>query len=80
MYLKDNYSEDLNPSSTEIMASCMQTIMDILIEPAIKQDTLSQEHGILLAIIGDSFNAIASKADAYEKVFERGELNQDYRN
>jgi hypothetical protein len=54
--------------------------MDILIEPAIKQDTLSQEHGILLAIIGDSFNAIASKADAYEKVFERGELNQDYRN
>jgi hypothetical protein len=81
MYRLDNDNTDNNevPSSIEAMEACMDGIMSVLIEPAMKEGKLNDEESLLLGAIATALKEIASRADAYDKI-SRGELGEDYRN
>ena len=67
MNIDENFSSsDGNPSSNDVMATAMNEIHDILIEPM--QGKLTQEQDAILALIGLTFKIMAEKATALEKM------------
>ena len=67
MNIDENFSSsDDNPSSNDVMSTCMSEIHDILIEPM--QGKLTQEQDAVLALIGLTFKIMAEKATQLEKM------------
>jgi len=69
MNIDENFSSsDGNPSSNDVMATAMNEIHDILIEPM--QGKLTPEQDAVLALIGLTFKIMAEKATQLEKIEE----------
>ncbi len=67
MNINENFSSsDNNPSSNDVMATAMNEINDILIEPM--QGKLTPEQDAILALIGLTFKIMAEKATQLEKL------------
>jgi hypothetical protein len=84
MYRIDDENEHLNIDDNlgaeDTMSACMGAIHDLLIDPMIAKDELSEEDGVLFAVIGQALKTIAMKAQAYEDVYEKGILPKNSQN
>tara|TARA_R100000808_G_C2072937_1_gene99712 strand:+ start:71 stop:331 length:261 start_codon:yes stop_codon:yes gene_type:complete len=71
MNIDENFSSpDNNPSSNDVMATAMNEIATILIEPMEKAGKITEEQNAILALIGLSFKIMAEKATQLEKLEE----------
>jgi hypothetical protein len=84
MYRIDDENEHLNIDDNlgaEVaMDACMGAIHDLLLDPMMAKDELSEEDGVLFAVIGQTLKTIALKAQAYEDVYEKGILPKNSQN
>ena len=69
-----------NTGAEQIMETCMGSIHDILLEPALKNDQLTEKDFELFSAIGNALKIISFKAQAYEDAFENGTLPKNYQN
>jgi hypothetical protein len=75
-----NQNENDSPSATEAMEASMDAIMNLAIEPAMNQDLIDAEGATILALVGGVLKKIASKAEAYERMFGEGNPPENYQN
>lgn len=76
---KDYESNHEITSSQDAMSACMDQISEILIEPMLSLDMISEEQSEVLGLIATSFKILADKAQAYEDM-QNGNLPKDFRN
>lgn len=79
----NNREEDIiidDTGAEQVMETCMASIHDILLEPAIKSNQLTEEDFELFSAIGNALKIVSLKAQAYEDVFENGTLPKNYQN
>ena len=69
-----------NTGAELAMEACMGTIHEILLEPALKSNQLSEQDFELFSVIGNTLRLISAKAQAYEDAFENGTLPKNYQN
>lgn len=62
------------------MKACMDGIAEILLEPAMAKDELSEDDQTLLGIIGMTLKTIAEKARAFETLQDGSDQNKHFRN
>lgn len=77
---KDDLHIDDNVGSKKAMEASMLAIREILIEPAIEEDRLSENEEMLMGTIGLALKMIALKAQAYEDIYEKGILPKNSQN
>ena len=81
MRIEKEFEENENaPSAVEAMEASMEMIMRFAIEPAMENDLVDEEGQKVLGLVAGVLKTIASKAEAYEQVFENGGLNENSRN
>ena len=81
MKIEKEFEENENaPSAVEAMEASMEMIMRFAIEPAMENDLVDEEGQKVLGLVAGVLKTIASKAEAYEQVFENGGLNENSRN
>ena len=68
MNINSDYQSDLNLDAETAMEMCMDALYEMVINPAIKNDSLSEDQQVMLSVIGVTLKAIAEKASAYEKL------------
>ena len=81
MNINSEYTESESELDAETaMASCMEGISSILLEPAMNKGELNEEDQTLLGIIGVTLKIIAEKAHAYEKMTDESNSQNFSRN
>tara|TARA_R110000824_G_scaffold369091_1_gene558516 strand:+ start:1943 stop:2185 length:243 start_codon:yes stop_codon:yes gene_type:complete len=80
MNINPDYESDSQLDAELAMEMCMQGISDLLLQPAIKRDELSEEDQTLLGIIGMTLKTIAQKAQALENLEDQSNHNKHFRN
>ena len=80
MNINPDYESDSQLDAELAMEMCMQGISDLLLQPAIKRDELSEEDQTLLGIIGMTLKTIAQKAQALEDLEDQSNHNKHFRN
>ncbi len=69
MNIDENFSSsDNTPSSNDVMATAMNEIATILIEPMEKAGKITDERNAILSLIGLTFKIMAEKATQLEKL------------
>ena len=69
MNIDENFSSSNNePSSNDVMATAMNEISHILIEPMEKAGKITDEQNAILSLIGLTFKIMAEKATQLEKL------------
>jgi hypothetical protein len=79
MIINDDFTENENTDALQAMDSCMSVIGDLLLDPALDEDKLSETEAKVLGLVGETLKEIARRAYAYEQI-QKGELSDDYRN
>jgi hypothetical protein len=80
MNINPEYSSNDEACANDIMEHGMALIAEMLIDPAMKNNSLDEESQSLLGLIAVTFKIIAEKATAYEMMEEaeqEEQLNQD---
>ncbi len=80
MKINPEYSSNDETCANDIMEHGMALIAEMLIDPAMENDSLDKDSQTLLGLIGVTFKIIAEKATAYEMMEEaeqEEQLNQD---
>ena len=77
---KDFEKNENAPNAVEAMEASMEVLMRLAIEPAMDNDLVDEEGAKVLGLVGGVLKTIAEKAEAYEKVFENGGLNENSQN
>ena len=73
--LNDEPNSEQNAST--MMATCMNAIHDMLLDPM--KDKLSSDEDAVITLVGITLKIIAEKAHAYEKM-EQGEISDPTKN
>ena len=73
-------NENDSPSASEAMEASMEAIMELAIEPAVKNDLVDEQGAMILGLVAGVLKKIATKAEAYEKMFENGGFDENSRN
>ena len=79
MIIKEGYEENYDINAEDAMSACMDQIKEILIEPMISMDMVSEEQADTLGLIANALHIITRKAQAYEDM-QNGNLSQEFRN
>lgn len=79
MIIKEGYEENYNVNAEDAMSACMDVIKEVLIEPMISMDMVSEEQADTLGLIANALHIITQKAQAYEDM-QNGNLPQEFRN
>ena len=58
-----------------VMEASMGFLWDVIIEP--NEEQLDEDELTMLGVVGQALKIIASKAKAYELMFEKGESNEN---
>ena len=68
MNINPEHQPDLNLDAETAMEMCMDTLYEMVLEPAIQNECLSEDDQVMLGVIGMTLKTIADKASAYEKL------------
>lgn len=79
MIIKEGYEENHDINAEDAMSACMDQITEILIEPMISMDMVSEKQAETLGLIANALHIITRKAQAYEDM-QNGNLPQEFRN
>lgn len=80
MKVNDEHQFDSdNPSSTQVVDSCMAMINELLIEPAFERGDIDNAQAKILALIGITLQEVAQRAQAWDDQ-RNDNLNENYRN
>ena len=77
---KEHLNIDDGIGAEQAMESCMEAISEILMMPALDEDAITTTDAKVLAVVGGVLKTIATKAQAYEDVYEKGVLPQNSQN
>jgi len=80
MNINPDYQSDLNLDAETAMEMCMDTLYEIVLEPAVKSDSLSEDDQVMLGVIGMTLKHIAQKASAYEKLQQASQEKNHFNN
>ena len=75
----ENQFDSDNPSSTQVVDSCMAMIHELLIEPACERGEIDDAQVKILALIGITLQEVAQRAQAWDDQ-RKSNLNENYRN
>lgn len=79
MRIEKDFQENHNINAEDAMSACMDQITEILIEPMISMDMVSEEQAETLGLIANALHIITRKAQAYEDM-QNGDLPKEFRN
>jgi len=80
MNINPDFESDSQLDAETAMQACMDGIAEILLEPAMAKDELSEDDQTLLGIIGMTLKTIAEKARAFEALQGGSDHNKHFRN
>ena len=79
MIINDDFTENEKTNALGAMDSCMEILLNLVIDPALEEDRLSEKEAKALGLVGETLKEIARRAYAYEQI-QKGELSDDYLN
>ena len=80
MNINPDFESNSQLDAETAMQACMDGIAELLLEPAMAKDELSEVDQTTLGIIGMTMKVIAQKARAFEELGNYSEQNEHFRN
>lgn len=68
MNINPEHQPEFNLDAETAMEMCMDALYEMVINPAMKNDSLNEEDEMMLGAIGLALKTIAEKASAYERL------------
>ncbi len=80
MNINPEHQPEFNLDAETAMTMCMDALYEMLIDPAMKNNSLNEEDEMMLGAIGLALKTIAEKASAYEELQGKAGKNNHYNN
>ena len=80
MNINPEHQPEFNLDAETAMTMCMDALYEMLIDPAMKNNSLNEEDEMMLGAIGLALKTIAEKASAYEELQGKAGENNHYNN
>lgn len=80
MNINPEHQPEFNLDAETAMEMCMDALYEMVIDPAMNSDSLSEDNQMMLGVIGMTLKHIAQKASAYEKLQQASQEKNHFNN